>query len=109
MIMKQSSHTIHDTYQVEFASRLQGISEFKLFGDAYYAWHGKQAPEKLLAPFFSRYLMEGIVPYWVRNHVRKSLNDPGLQQRLHKQRRVATWGYVVPIAVEFAVLMYFLL
>jgi hypothetical protein len=35
-----SSNNSDDVYQVGFAARLLGMSGFKLFEDAYHAWHG---------------------------------------------------------------------
>ena len=107
--MQQSSNQSDDVYQVGFAARLLGMSDFQLFENAYHAWHGKKPSEELLEHFFNRFLLESVVPFWVRNYVRTFLNDPELQERLGKKRKVAACCYVVPIVVEYAVIMYFLL
>ena len=107
--MQQSANKSADVYQVGFAARLQGTDEFKLFEDAYHAWHGKKPSRELLEHFFTRYLLENAVPFWVRNYVRTFLNDPALQERLGRRRKVAACCYVVPIVVEYGVIMYFLL
>jgi len=78
-------------------------------GDAYHAWHGENPSENLLEHFSSHYLLESFVPFWVRNYVRTFFNDPDLQERLDKKRKVVACCYVVPIVVEYAVIMYFLL
>jgi hypothetical protein len=106
--MQQSSKQSDDVYQVGFAARLLGMSDFKLFEAAYHAWHGKKPSEELREHFFNRFLLESVVPFWVRNYVRTFLNDPELQERLGK-KKVAACCYVVPIVVEYAVIMYFLL
>jgi hypothetical protein len=107
--MQQSANKSDEVYQVEFAARLLGTNEFKLFENAYQAWHGKKPSEKLLEHFFNRYLLENVVPFWVRNYVRTFINDPVLHERLGRKRRVAACCYVVPIVLEYTVIMYFLL
>ena len=107
--MQQSTNKWDDVYQVGFAARLQGTNEFKLFEDAYHTWHGEKPSEELLEHFFNRYILKNVVPFWVRNYVRTFLNDPALQKHLGRRRKIAACCYVVPIMVEYALIMYFLL
>ena len=70
---------------------------------------GVNPPEDFLEHFFNRYLLESIVPFRMRNYVRKFVNDPNLQECLGKKRKVAACSYVIPIVVEYVVIMYLLL
>jgi hypothetical protein len=45
----------------------------------------------------------------MRNYVRTFLNDPALHEHLGRRRKIAACCYVVPIMVEYALIMYFLL
>lgn len=98
-----------DSGQVNFAARHLEKSEFRLFAAAYRAWYGEDASDAYLEPVFSRYLVDNTVPFWVRGYVRKILSDPDLQKNIVKKRKVAFWGYLMPLVFEFIVIMYFLL
>jgi hypothetical protein len=58
---------------VSFVAGLLNISEFRLFEIAYENWFGIKAPQKTINELFKNYLESGLVPYWLRNMVRKSL------------------------------------
>ncbi len=107
--MNNSSNNAVDVYQVGVTARLLGVSEFKLFEESYHAWHGDKPSEELVEYFFKNYLLEGVVPFWVRNHVRKFLKDPTLREGLGNNGKVAAYCHVVPIVVEYILIMYFLL
>lgn len=107
--MQKASNYSDDAYQVEFAARQLGRSEFKLFGDAYQAWFGNKPAQELVEYCFNRYLHENVMPFWVRDYVRKFFYDPVLQKHLGKKRKVTACCYVVPIVVEYVVIIYFLL
>ena len=51
------------------------VSEFVIFRDSYTAWYGKKAPEKQVEKVFVEYLVEGKVPFWVRNYARNRLPE----------------------------------
>lgn len=107
--MQKFSSNSDDIYQIGFTAKLLETSEFKLFGDAYRTWYGEEISDKLLECCFNRYLLNNIVPFWVRSYVRKFFYDPDLQEHLDKKRKVAACCYIVPIVVEYVVVIYFLL
>ena len=94
--------------QVAYAARLMEKGEFALFGEAFLAWHGKEASEAEIDFHFSRYIRTGEVPFWVRHQVRVFLSDPALQKRLARKRRISLVCYLAPLVVEYILLMYFL-
>ncbi len=98
-----------DADQVGNAAKLLKIGEFKLFAEAYRSWYGNEPSDEVLEPIFCRYLLENIVPFWVRSYVRHVLNDSELHKKVAGKRKAAACGYYVPIVCEFALIMYYLL
>ena len=62
-----------DVDAVSFVARLLDISEFNLFEIAYINWFGNEATKKAMDDFFGSYLTSGLVPFWLRDMVRKTL------------------------------------
>jgi hypothetical protein len=60
-----------DAEAVSFAAGLLEISEFRLFEIAYKDWFGIEATRKAMDGFFGSYLKSGLLPFWLRNTVRK--------------------------------------
>jgi hypothetical protein len=60
-----------DVDAVSFVARLLDISEFNLFEIAYINWFGNEATKKAMDDFFGSYLTSGLVPFWLRDMVRK--------------------------------------
>lgn len=52
------------------AAAILDITEWDLFHLAYRRWHGKQADDKLMEPFFVAYMFQKVVPVWVRHFSR---------------------------------------
>jgi hypothetical protein len=71
-----------DAEAVYFAARLLGISEFRLFEMAYANWFGNEATEKVIDGFFGSYLKSGLVPFWLRDMVRKIIHKNEKQNLL---------------------------
>ena len=46
------------------------IDEFEVFTLAYEAWYGRPAEISEIEPSYARYLLEGVVPAWVRSYCR---------------------------------------
>lgn len=108
--MRQDMHDNSITAdQVGQAAMLMDKGDFDLFRDAYNAWYGKEATEAAIDRYFDRYLLAGVVPFWVRHYVRSFLSDPALQKRLAKRRRISLICYLAPLAAEYALLMYYLI
>ncbi|MDY6953943.1 MAG: hypothetical protein SWE60_20760 [Thermodesulfobacteriota bacterium] len=61
----------NDAEAVSFVAGLFDISEFRLFEMAYVHWFGSEATKKTMEGFFGRYLKTGLVPFWLRDMVRK--------------------------------------
>jgi hypothetical protein len=61
----------NDAEAVCFVAGLFDISEFKLFEIAYANWFGSEATEKAIDAFFGSYLKTGLVPFWLRDMVRR--------------------------------------
>jgi hypothetical protein len=60
-----------DAEAVSFVAGLLDISEFKLFEIAYVNWYGSEATKKALDGFFGSYLKSELVPFWLRDMVRR--------------------------------------
>ena len=62
-----------DAEAVNFVAGLLEISEFRLFEIAYVNWFGSEATKKAMDGFFGSYLKSGLVPFWLRDMVRKMI------------------------------------
>jgi len=61
----------NDAEAVSFVAGLFDISEFRLFEIAYVNWFGSEATKKAMDRFFGSYLKTGLVPFWLRDMVRR--------------------------------------
>lgn len=59
-----------DIHSVLDAAAILDITEFELFRLAYARWHGGEAEEQSLEPFFVAYMFNDVVPLWVRDFAR---------------------------------------
>ena len=60
-----------DTEAVSFVAGLFNISEFRLFEIAYANWFDSEATQKDMDRFFGSYIKSGLIPFWLRNMVRR--------------------------------------
>jgi hypothetical protein len=98
-----------DTDCVVSAANNLEVSEFRIFMDAFEAWYGREASDNQIKPVFVQYLVEDTVPFWVRNYARSKSLDAQLTPQASKDARLAnTVLYLVSIALEYAVLAYYL-
>ena len=94
-----------DVQQVHRASSWLGVSEFRVFCDAWQAWYDENPPEKRIEPFFIRFLGEDAVPFWVRSYVRAVLNRRDLLQKEKNRLTIGMLTYYVPLLIFFILLM----
>ena len=98
-----------DTDCVVSAANNLEVSEFRIFKEAFAAWYGKEAADKQIKPVFVQYLVEDTVPFWVRNYARSKAPEPGLTSQTARDSKLANrLLYLVSIALEYAVLAYYL-
>jgi len=98
-----------DTDCVVSAANNLEVSEFRIFKDAFEAWYGKEATDDQIKPVFVQYLIEDTVPFWVRNYARNKSPDVQLMPQAANDARLANKVlYLVSIALEYAVLAYYL-
>ena len=107
MLFKKRKPT--DIQQVHRASAWLGVSEFQVFCNAWQAWYDEMPSEKLIEPFFIRFLGEDAVPFWVRNYVREVLSRRDLLQQEKKRLTIGILTYYVPLLIFFILLMWALL
>ena len=63
-----------DNLLVMSAANTFEINEYEVFTLAYEAWYGRPAEIKEIEPTYARYLLDGIVPAWVRSYCRNFVN-----------------------------------
>ena len=73
MILKQNSSVPQAVAELNQATRILNVTEFRLLELAYRDWFGETASEALLEAAFMTYLAEDELPVWARNYVRKTL------------------------------------
>jgi hypothetical protein len=91
------------------ASSLLGISELQLFSDAWQAWYDEEPTEKRIEPYLIEFIDHNLVPFWVRNHVRKILSNKELLAREKKLLITGTITYYGPLIILFVLLIWYLL
>jgi hypothetical protein len=65
-----AKHIRPDIRSVLEAAALLDVTEYDLFHLAYSRWHGEQADDDLIEPFFIAYMFNKVVPLWVRHFSR---------------------------------------
>jgi len=66
-----------DTLLVLKAAAKLDTTEFRLFEMAYEDWYGRECNHKNMEHYFSPYMFESVVPFWVRAFCRKVLAFKG--------------------------------
>ena len=69
----QRSVTVDDTQMVRWSAEILEKSEFEVFEMAYEAWY-RETPDTIrLEHIFAEYMFDGVVPFWVRQFTRATL------------------------------------
>lgn len=106
--MKKKKNRNYDVEWVGFAAKQMGIGDFNFFMRSYTAWYGEEPTEAMIEPYFKKYLLNGVVPFWVRHYARNYLSDPDLCDRLSKESKVTHILYFIPLLFEYLIIMYYL-
>ncbi len=110
--------TPQDLRNVLDTAGLLEITEFEVFRIAYERWYGCAVKDSVLEPFFTAYMFNDVVPFWVREFTRvvHRLNRSGeldprsfgiLQPRY--RRAAATRGLRYPLIAVMVVTALFIL
>jgi len=73
-----------DVQEVLDTSALLEITEFEVFRIAYQSWYGRPEKDAVLEPFFTDYMFNEVVPFWVRHfthHILKLDHERRLDPR----------------------------
>jgi len=62
-----------DIQEVLDTSALLEITEFEVFRIAYHSWYGRTEKDAVLEPFFTDYMFNEVVPFWVRHFTHRIL------------------------------------
>jgi len=64
-----------DVEQMYFVAKCRGVSEYRLFEDAFHGWSHGEFDQPALEQAFARYLRVGEVPGCVRHYLRRYLKE----------------------------------
>ena len=103
MLFRKKTPT--DVQLVYKASTLLEISEFQFFSDAWKTWYNGKPSEKRIESYFVDFLENGAIPFWVRNHVRFTLNRKDLLAREKRRLIVGSLTYYLPLLVFFILIL----
>lgn len=70
----QRSVAVDDAQMVMWSADILEKSEFELFELAYQAWYRETADTTRMERIFVEYMFDGIVPFWVRQFARSTLD-----------------------------------
>ena len=107
--MNFSNKELTDDQLLHKAASLLGIGEFQLFTDAWQAWYDEKPSEKRIEPYFVEFLDQSLVPFWVRNYVRKILSNKELLDRESKRLITGRITYYGPLLAFFIFFMWYLM
>lgn len=66
---------VDDTQMVLWSAEILEKSEFEVFELAYQAWYRRSPDTTHLEHVFAEYMFDGIVPFWVRQFARTTLDS----------------------------------
>lgn len=69
--------TVDDTQMVLWSAEILEKSEFAVFEQAYRAWYRVSPDTAHLERIFAEYMFDGVVPFWVRQFTRTTLESHG--------------------------------
>lgn len=110
--------TVTDDERVRISSRLLDISEFRFFQISYSRWYGSEISEKEIEPVFSDYMMNDLIPHWVRHFSREVFArylqgdlDPNEYniQCMGSPIEIQKRGRVLPVFMTFIYLIFYLI
>ncbi|MDX1764371.1 MAG: hypothetical protein R3231_08630 [bacterium] len=107
--MKKDKDKNQDVDMVGFVARQMDLGDFDFFMRAYAEWYGEEPTEAEIEPYFKKYLLNSVAPFWVRHYARNYLNDPELVDRLAKESKSTHLLYFIPLLIEYLIIMYFYL
>lgn len=70
----QRSVTVDDAQAVLWTADILEKSEFDVFEDAYQAWYREAPDTNRLERIFADYMFDEVVPFWVRQFTRETLD-----------------------------------
>jgi hypothetical protein len=71
----QRSVTVDDAQMVLWSAEILEHSEFEVFEMAYRAWYRDMPDTARLERIFAEYMFDGVVPFWVRQFTRSTLES----------------------------------
>lgn len=74
---QQRSETVDDAQMVLWSAEILERSEFEVFEQAYQAWYRETPDTARLERVFAEYMFDGIVPFWVRQFTRTTVESSG--------------------------------
>lgn len=106
--MKKVKNANQDVDLVGFAAKQMDTGDFDFFMKSYAAWYGEEPTEATIEPYFKKYLLNSVAPFWVRHYARNYLNDPELIDRLAKESKTTHLLYFIPLLFEYLIIIYYL-
>ncbi len=73
--MDYAIQDLTDGERVVLCANIQDTSEYEIFRHAHMAWYARAVDELVLCEEFSRYLLQGHAPPWVRHYTRNFLQS----------------------------------
>lgn len=77
----QRSVRLDDAQAVLWSAEILGKSEFEVFETAYQVWYREAADTNRLERIFADYMFDEVVPFWVRQFIRETLDSHDGWQR----------------------------
>lgn len=91
----QRSVSVDDAQMVLWSADILEKTEFEVFEMAYQAWYREIPDTARLERVFATYMFNGVVPFWVRQFTRSTVNACGGWRR---EEQAEVWAYVVHCA-----------
>ncbi len=67
----------------------QGVSEIRLWQQAYYVWFGQRAVASVIEQAYINYRISGDIPYWLRHYQRLLSHSVLIEKTVHPQCKSA--------------------
>ncbi|OED43065.1 hypothetical protein AB833_04580 [Chromatiales bacterium (ex Bugula neritina AB1)] len=86
------SDTSRDSEELNVLATRFGMTEYELFGIAFYDGHGYPAEEVMLQDMFMEFLHNGLAPQWLRSYVKCRICSRELPAESIKKSALITTG-----------------